>query len=212
MNLNYLYIIITGDLFTYESEDLKNEIILAKRGELFGDYLIKENKPIRFDIKTHGESKIIKFDWDKICKESFGNILEKHNGDSKKLISFFNHLNNLKKIEIFKECSNLRLIDICLSMKKEKYLENEIIFNEGDKGDKFYFIKKGKVECLKSNKFIRELEENSCFGEISLLKSEVRSATIKTKTKVSVYTLTRSDFKKHMDKNMLDYLNKKISF
>ena len=211
INLNYIYIIITGDLFTYESEDLKNEIILAKRGELFGDYLIKENKPNRFDIKTHGGSKIIKFDWDKICKESFGNILEKHNGDSKKLISFFNHLNNLKKIEIFKECSNLRLIDICLSMKKEKYLENEIIFNEGDKGDKFYFIKKGKVECLKSNKFIRELEENSCFGEISLLKSEVRSATIKTKTKVSVYTLTRSDFKKHMDKNMLDYLNKKIA-
>ena len=87
-------------------------------------------------------------------------------------------------------------------MKKEKYLENKIIF---------YFIKKGKVECLKSNKFIRELEENSCFGEISLLKSEVRSATIRTKTKVSVYTLTRSDFKKHMDKNMLDYLNKKIA-
>ena len=96
-------------------------------------------------------------------------------------------------------------------MKKEKYLENKIIFNEGEKGDKFYFIKKGKVECLKSNKFIRELEENSCFGEISLLKSEVRSATIRTKTKVSVYTLTRSDFKKHMDKNMLDYLNKKIA-
>ena len=210
-NLNSIYIIITGDLYTYESEESKNELILAKRGELFGDYLIKENKQILFDIKTHGECKILKFDWDKICKESFRNILEKNNGDSKKLISFFNQLNNLKKIEIFKECSNLRLIDICLSMKKEKYLENKIIFNEGEKGDKFYFIKKGKVECLKSNKFIRELEENSCFGEISLLKSEVRSATIRTKTKVSVYTLTRSDFKKHMDKNMLDYLNKKIA-
>ena len=44
-----------------------------------------------------------------------------------------------------------------------------------------------------------------------LLKSEVRSATIRTKTKVSVYTLTRNDFKKHMDKNMLEYLNKKIA-
>ena len=127
INLNYIYIIITGDLFTYESEGSKNEIILAKRGELFGDYLIKENKQNQFDIKIHGDCKILKFDWDKICKESFGNILEKNNGDSKKLISFFNQLNNLKKIEIFKECSNLRLIDICLSMKKEKYLENKII-------------------------------------------------------------------------------------
>ena len=52
INLNYIYIIITEDLFKYESEDLKNEIILEKSFKFFGDYLIKENKKDKFDIKT----------------------------------------------------------------------------------------------------------------------------------------------------------------
>ncbi len=70
-------------------------------------------------------------------------------------------------------------------MKKEKCNQDEIIFNEWENGDKFYLIKKGKVEVYKINTFKRKLCEGNCFGEMSLLKNEKRMAMVKAKSKVS---------------------------
>ena len=203
-NQKNIYIVVQGDLFI--GSDNK-EIEVAKRGELFGDINLKENKKFNSTIKTKGDCKIFIFNWNKIIEEEFDNIkIEK-----KKMINFFNQLYHLKQIEIFKEASEVRLIDICKIMKKEKFEPEEIIFNEGDIGKKLYLIKKGKVNVFKNNKFIREISEGNCFGEMSLLINENRSATIKAKTKVTLYTLTANNFISCIDKNMLNYLTKKIS-
>ena len=96
-------------------------------------------------------------------------------------------------------------------MKKEKFNLNEIIFNEGENGEKLYLIKKGIVNVYKNGKFIREICEGNCFGEMSLLINEKRSATIKANTKITLFSLTRNNFNSCVDKNMLNYLIKKIS-
>ncbi len=101
------------------------------------------------------------------------------------MLDFFNQLYYLKQIKIFKDKSELRLIDICKIMKKEKFNQDEIVFNEWENGDKLYLIKKGKVEVYKSNKFKRKLCEGNCFGEMSLLINEKRTAIVKVKCKVS---------------------------
>ena len=203
---NLLYVLIQGDLVKENINDNnKIDILVAKRGELFGDKNIKENKIYNEDIRTKGKCKILIFNWAQIIQE-FDFKIEK-----KKMINFFNQLYHLKKIALFKDSSELRLIEVCKIMDKEKYEPKEIIFNEGDNGDKLYLIKKGKVNVFKNDKFIRELNEGNCFGEMSLLKKENRTATIKAETKVTVYTLTRKNFNSCIDKNMLNYLLKKIS-
>ena len=65
---------------------------------------------------------------------------------------------------------------------KKKIIKGEFIFKEGEIGDKFYLLKKGKVKVLKNKKIIREIEEGSCFGELSLLINEPCSATVETNT------------------------------
>ena len=72
-------------------------------------------------------------------------------------------------------------------------------------------IKKGKVKVLKNNKVIREIEEGNCFGELALLVNEPRSATIEASQKCTLYVLTKKDFDETIDKNMLEYLQKKIA-
>ena len=202
-NNKLLYVLIQGDLIK-ENEN-KNEIFVAKRGELFGDKNLKENKIYNEDIRTKGKCKILIFNWEQI-EEEFKLKIEK-----KKIINFFNQLYHLKKIALFKDSSELRLIEVCKIMEKEKFEPGETIFNEGENGDKLYLIKKGKVNVYKNNKFIRELNEGNCFGEMSLLINENRTATIKAETKVTVYSLTRNNFNSCIDKNMLNYLSKKIS-
>ena len=78
-------------------------------------------------------------------------------------------------------------------------------------GEKLYLIIKGKVKAFKDKKFIRELCEGNCFGEVALLVNEPRSATVIAETDTSLFTLTKDDFNSFIDKHMLNYLVKKIS-
>ena len=112
---------------------------------------------------------------------------------------------------MFHNTSDQKLMKICSLMTKEKYKQGEAIFKEGEIGDKFYLIKKGKVKVLKNNKVIREIEEGNCFGELALLVNEPRSATIEASQKCTLYVLTKKDFDETIDKNMLEYLQKKIA-
>lgn len=117
----------------------------------------------------------------------------------------------MKKINIFRDSSDHRLLEICKNMKKEKFLAGEPIFTEDMPGDKLYMLYKGRVKVYKQDKFLRELEEGTCFGEMSLLRNEPRTASTVAETKVSCYSLSKDDFISFIDKKMLDFLIKKIS-
>jgi cGMP-dependent protein kinase len=96
-------------------------------------------------------------------------------------------------------------------MKKEKYQQNEVIFEEDKPGDKFYLIHLGRVKISKNNKHIRDLEKGNCFGEISLIRKENRTATVTALDETQCYTLTKEEFLSLIDKTLLDYINKKLS-
>ena len=198
-----LYIIIAGNLV---SSNINNNEILGKRGQLFGENFIKKGLNLDYDIIAQGECRIIEIKWNFI--ESLVNI---ENINGKKILSFFSQLDYMRRTNLFKNTSDNRLMKICSIMEKKKFDKGEFIFKEGEIGDKFYFVKKGKVRVLKDNKLIREMEGGSCFGELSLLINEPRSATIVACTKCSIYILTKQAFNENIDKNMLDYLYKKIS-
>jgi cGMP-dependent protein kinase len=131
--------------------------------------------------------------------------------EKKKLLSFIIRLAHIKKIHIFKNLSEVRLIEICKRMKKQNYNENDIVFKEGSDGDYLYLLYKGKVQAHKGDKFLREIEEGSCFGETSIILNEPHSATIKTIEKSSIFVLSKDDFFNLIDKNILDFLIRKIS-
>ena len=128
-----------------------------------------------------------------------------------KAYSFFEQLSLMKKNKLFENASNYKLIKICSVMKKEKYEPEEIIFEENTPANKFYMIKKGTVKILKDGKKLREFGKGSCFGEIALLRNELRTATLQAKEKCTLYVLEKEDFDKNIDQNMLAYLNNKMA-
>ena len=114
-----IYIMISGDLI--QKEENKEDKTVCMRGELFGDINLKENKMYENDIITKGNCRILKFNWDKICNELNIGI------DKKKYINFFIQLYHIKNIQIFKNSSDLKLIDICKVMNKEKFKSEEFL-------------------------------------------------------------------------------------
>ena len=194
------YVLITGNLMNARTGE-----IIAKRGELFGDVLIKSNHFSDIDIICQGECRTIEFDWDEIVPKLNLKI------EKKKILSLFSKISHLKKISLFHETSENRLVNIGIMMKKEKFKKGEKIFEEGEMGDKLYLIIKGKVKAFKDKKFVRELCEGNCFGEVALLINEPRSATVIAETDTSLFSLSKDDFNSFIDKHMLNYLAKKIS-
>lgn len=54
----------------------------------------------------------------------------------------------------------------------------EIIFREGDAGIEFFVVKSGSVAIRRGNRMLDVLGEGEIFGEMALIDSEPRSATV----------------------------------
>jgi CRP-like cAMP-binding protein len=58
-----------------------------------------------------------------------------------------------------------------------KFKPGEVIFSEGDKGDKMYVIRSGEVEVERDGKIVETLSGGGIFGEMALIDGSPRAAT-----------------------------------
>src|SRR5689334_2473008 len=65
---------------------------------------------------------------------------------------------------------------------------------EGEIGDSMYLIVGGRVQVFKGDRLVLELAERECVGEMAILDSEPRSATVRAVTAVSALKIEREDF------------------
>jgi CRP-like cAMP-binding protein len=115
----------------------------------------------------------------------------------------------LRETELFRDLTGEQIREILSISRKVSFSENEVIMREGEEGDTMYIILEGTVEVVKSlvkgdpdeeedkkNKVFTRLDASvhAVFGEIALLETMKRTATIKTVTKCRLYEIKRSDF------------------
>jgi MFS family permease len=70
---------------------------------------------------------------------------------------------------------------------------NEVI-TQGDVGDRFYLIDRGRVEVFEDGAHRRSQGEGESFGEIALLRGEPRTATVRTTARTALLALDRDHF------------------
>jgi signal-transduction protein with cAMP-binding, CBS, and nucleotidyltransferase domain len=70
---------------------------------------------------------------------------------------------------------------------------NEVIA-QGDIGDRFYLIDRGRVEVFEDGAHRRSQGEGESFGEIALLRGEPRTATVRTAERTALLALDRDHF------------------
>ncbi len=128
----------------------RNGEILASRNQLFGEEYIKRNKNPNFNIISQDEWWTIEFNWDEIFPKLNLNVEKKN-------------INFIWKNRTFQETNEKQLFDIYLTVKKEKFKKGEKIYEEREKGNKFYFVKKDKFKVYKNSKFVREINEGNYF-------------------------------------------------
>jgi CRP-like cAMP-binding protein len=68
------------------------------------------------------------------------------------------------------------------------------VFHQGDHGDRFYVIEDGQADVIGDGRLIRSLDPGDGFGEIALLHDTLRTATVRARTTLRLYSLDRNHF------------------
>ena len=63
--------------------------------------------------------------------------------------------------------------------QKQKFLPDDYVFKQGEKGDKAYLLLDGRVAIEVNGKKVAEISEMEIFGEMSLILNKPRTASIK---------------------------------
>jgi len=108
------------------------------------------------------------------------------------------YFGRLKPIHIFKGLSDVAILDFANELKLEKHPAGATIVAEGEEGQHFYIINKGRVKVLRQQregqKHVALLVPGDYFGEAALLYGRRRSATVVAETEVELLALSKEDF------------------
>lgn len=112
----------------------------------------------------------------------------------------------LDKISLFSELSASDIEAVTKLAVTRNFSKNTMIICEGDQSDSLYVILSGKVKVFLSDEEGKEVTlnvqgEDEYFGELALLDSSPRSASVVTLEKTRLAVISKSSFEECMEKN-----------
>ncbi|MBI4570164.1 MAG: cyclic nucleotide-binding domain-containing protein [Planctomycetes bacterium] len=127
-------------------------------------------------------------------------------GFLRKTVSTFVYL-SMRKVErethILEQLSTIDLLRLVPAedvrrlvqfVRPQTFHSGELLFNEGDTGDRLYFISEGTVLLEHDRKPFKELHAGDVVGEIALLTGAPRTAQAEAKGDVAALSLAKEDF------------------
>jgi ATP-binding cassette subfamily B protein len=107
----------------------------------------------------------------------------------------------LRHVTLFTDLDDDALEHIAIHLTSEYYEADQTVFEQGERGDRFYLIARGQVEVVAlaadgRDHVLELLSDGDHFGELALLQDQPRTATIRTVRPSVFLTMGRDDFLK----------------
>ena len=106
-------------------------------------------------------------------------------------------MKELEKVKLFRYLTPQEIDWMLAKWQPREVSEGTVIIKEGTTGDEMFIIESGRVEInlIRGDVvlLLTELQESSFFGEMSILTSKPRSATVKAKTDVRLLVLRKQE-------------------
>ena len=101
----------------------------------------------------------------------------------------------IEQVPLFSACDAIFQHNIAMALKPEVYAPGDLIVRKGDIGREMYVLVNGEVEVLdRDGTALATLGAGSFFGEISLLLSEPRTASVRAREYCDLFVLDQRDF------------------
>ena len=83
-------------------------------------------------------------------------------------------------------------------LQPQSFIKGELIIRQGETAKEMYFLNEGIVQVENEGTVITNLRKGSYFGEIGLLRESKRVASVRAKTNVDAYALSKVNFESIM--------------
>ena len=102
----------------------------------------------------------------------------------------------IERAPLFKGASHEFVREIALQLRPVVFTPGDFVFRAGQYGHNMYFISRGTVEVVAPNgqTVMTTLKDGDFFGEIALLSSQPRTASIRAVEYCDLYTLDKETF------------------
>jgi ATP-binding cassette subfamily B protein len=105
-------------------------------------------------------------------------------------------LERLRKIPFLSASSDDLLRSFSSKLLTETFQKGRVVFEEGDAGDKFYILARGRMEAYAAGaeqaRFV--IDDGNYFGEVALIERIPRTLTLRALTECVCLTLNKKDF------------------
>ncbi len=158
------------------------------RGEAFGELGLKEGARRSATVRAVEAAEVFEID-----KSTFDRLL----ADTTRLPQFaptVQALQELKELKCFSHLEPDELGELLEHGEWIKVRPGEYIIEQGEIGDAFFAIGSGQADVFEDGELVNNLGPGSYFGEIALLLSVPRTATVIAKTPMRVFKLDRDGF------------------
>lgn len=175
-----LYIIISGAVQVFAFAQDGQEVVLARleEREFFGEQalLVGQSERRNAYVRAFSQARLLK-----IGKDAFQRVLSLDSPLKQKLTQVGDQQlrqNLLRQSSLFR---SLQLDQKALT-RTESFASGDIVFREGEVGDRLYVITAGTAGVFKQEeagpRLVVRLGEGQCFGELALIKKQPRAATV----------------------------------
>lgn len=100
----------------------------------------------------------------------------------------------LHQVTLFKGLSGKDLSVIAQHLREVNKAAGEVIIREGEEGDSLYLIRQGRANVIRREAVIGKLQDGDCFGEMAVLTSGLRTATVIADEPCSLWRLDTAVF------------------
>jgi small-conductance mechanosensitive channel/CRP-like cAMP-binding protein len=105
----------------------------------------------------------------------------------------------LRSAPLLGPLSDSALAQLAPRLRRLRFGAGETVVREGDPGDSFYIVERGEAEVLlggeRGQDVVGRIAAGGFFGEMSLLMGEVRTATVRAQSDLSLLMIDRAAFR-----------------
>ena len=100
----------------------------------------------------------------------------------------------LRNMPLFSKLQERELLRIMQVADVLEYAQGECVVKEGDRGDELFIVVDGTLEIMRGEQVLSEVDPGEHFGEMALIRSTPRSATVRALEPSELIAIRRSEF------------------
>lgn len=158
-------------------------------GDYFGEIALLTHAPRTATVVAHEPSRVFTLD-----AETFDALLAHDLQTKRQLESALRYRAEIAALPLFQELTPSELDLVLTKLQPQSVDGGAIIMQQGEPGDRFYIIHKGRIEIIQNGRTVATRGAGEAIGEIALLYNIPRTATARALEPTELLTLTANDF------------------